>query len=85
VDATPAAGERDRLDWPWGLELVNGDHCVLQRETLSLEPGQTVDYICEQQGAIFGPVNHGQPIWTVNYLANGDIASSLVEVVTAWS
>ena len=39
----------------------------------------------EQNGAVLGEVDHGQPVWTVNYLADGDTASSLVDVTAAWS
>jgi hypothetical protein len=72
-------------DLPWGLELANGDRCTLLHGTLYFLAGQTVYYSCEQNGAILGVVDHGQPIWTVNYLADGDVASSLVEVTVAWS
>jgi len=47
--------------------------------------GETAHYGCEQGGVVFGEVNHRQPVWTVNYLAQGEIASRLVEVVAAWS
>jgi hypothetical protein len=34
---------------------------------------------------VFGEVDHRQPLWTVQYLAGGEVASRLVDVVTAWS
>ncbi len=72
-------------DLPWALELANGDRCTLLHGTLSQLAGQVVYYSCEQNGAVLGVVDHGQPVWTVNYLADGDIASRLVDVTVAWS
>jgi hypothetical protein len=67
------------------LELANGDRCTLLHGTLYQLAGQVVYYSCEQNGAVLGVVDHDQPLWTVNYLVDGDIASSLVEVAVAWS
>jgi hypothetical protein len=72
-------------DLPWALELANGDRCTLLHGTLTVMAGQTAHYGCEDGGAVFGEVDHSQPVWTVNYVAQGDTASNLVEVVTAWS
>jgi hypothetical protein len=82
----PAAGATiDPWDLPWALELAHGDRCTLLGGTLTVLAGQTVHYGCADGGTILGEVEHRQPVWTVHYLAEGDIASSLVEVVTAWS
>jgi hypothetical protein len=67
------------------LELANGDRCTLLHGTLSQLAGQVAYYSCEQNGAVLGVVERGQPVWTVNYLAEGDVASHLVEVTAAWS
>jgi hypothetical protein len=72
-------------DLPWGLELANGDRCSLLHGTLYQLAGQTVYYSCEQNGAVLGVVEHGQPVWTVNYVADGDVASNVVNVTVAWS
>ncbi len=72
-------------DLPWALELANGDRCTLLHGTLTVMAGQTAHYGCENGGAVFGEVNHSQPVWTVNYLAADDAASNLVEVVAAWT
>jgi hypothetical protein len=72
-------------DLSWALELANGDRCTLLGGTLTVMAGQTAHYGCEDGGVVFGEVNHVRPLWTVNYLAEGDVASQLVEVVTAWS
>lgn len=72
-------------DLPWALELANGDRCTLLGGTLYQLGGQIVYYSCEQNGAVLGVVDHDQPLWTVNYLADGDVASSLVDVAVAWS
>lgn len=74
-----------RWDLPWAVELANGDRCSLLRGTLTVIAGQTVHYGCEQGGAILGEIDHSRPVWTVNYIANGAIASDLVDVAAAWS
>jgi hypothetical protein len=75
----------DPWDLPWALELANGEQCTLLRGTLTVLAGQTVSYGCTGGGAILGEVRHQTELWTVNYLAQGDVASTLVPVVTAWS
>jgi hypothetical protein len=72
-------------DLPWALELANGDQCTLLGGTLTVVAGETAHYGCADGGVVFGEVNHSQPVWTVNYLAEGEVASRLVDVVTAWS
>jgi hypothetical protein len=67
------------------VELANGDRCTLLGGTLTVVAGQTAHYGCEDGGVVFGEVNHVRPLWTVNYLAEGDSASTLVDVVAAWS
>jgi hypothetical protein len=87
VEATQdAAGvSLDPWDLPWALELANGDQCTLLGGTLTVVAGQTAHYGCVNGGVVFGEVNHVRPLWTVNYLAEGDVASRLVDVVAAWS
>lgn len=92
ASATTMSGAADTADeviqgWdlPWAVELANGDRCSLMRGTLTVIAGQTVHYGCEQQGSILGEIDHSQPVWTVNYLANGAIASDVVDVAAAWS
>jgi hypothetical protein len=75
----------DPWDLPWALELANGDQCTLLHGTLSVQAGQTVHYGCADGGMILGEVQHQEARWSVNYLAEGEVASSLVDVVTAWS
>jgi hypothetical protein len=72
-------------DLPWAVELANGDQCTLLRGTLIVLAGQTAHYSCLDGGTILGEVQHQDAVWTVNYLAEGDTASNVVEVVTAWS
>ena len=72
-------------DLPWGLELANGDQCTLLGGTLTVMAGQTVHYGCADGGMILGEVQHQASGWIVNYLAEGEVATNLVEVVTAWS
>jgi hypothetical protein len=86
-DAPPGQEQDPFAPWdlPWALELANGDRCTLLHGTLYQLGGQTVYYSCEQNGSVLGVVDHGQAVWTVNYLADGDVASSIVDVTVAWS
>ena len=92
VSAGAGSGAADTADeviqpWdlPWALELENGDRCSLMHGTLVFMAGQVVHYGCENGGMILGETDRGQPVWTVTYLAEGEAASNLVDVVTAWS
>jgi hypothetical protein len=70
---------------PWALELANGDRCTLLHGTLSVMAGQIVHYGCVEGGMVLGQTDRSQPLWAVNYLAAGDVASRLVAVTAAWS
>jgi len=72
-------------DLPWALELANGDRCSLMHGTLIFMAGQVVHYGCENGGMILGETNRGQPVWAVTYLDEGEVASDLVDVITAWT
>lgn len=72
-------------DLPWALELANGDRCSLMHGTLVFMAGQVVHYGCEQGGMILGETDRTQPLWTVSYVAEGEGASNLANVVTAWT
>jgi hypothetical protein len=72
-------------DLPWALELANGDRCTLMHGTLTVMAGQIVSYGCVDGGMVLGETDHSQPVWTVSYLAEGDLASNLVDVAIAWS
>ena len=75
----------DPWDLPWAVELANGEQCTLLGGTLSVQAGQTAHYGCANGGTILGEVQHQAAVWTVNYLAAGELASSRVEVTAAWS
>jgi hypothetical protein len=75
----------DPWDLPWALELANGDQCTLLHGTLTVMAGQIVHYGCVNGGMVLGETNRTQPLWTVSYLADGESASSLVDVAVAWS
>ena len=72
-------------DLPWALELANGDQCELLYGTLTMMAGQVAHYSCANGGIVLGETDRRQPVWTVSYLAEGEVASSLVAVTTAWS
>jgi hypothetical protein len=72
-------------DLPWALELANGDQCTLLHGTLTMMAGQVAHYSCADGGIVLGETDRSQPVWTVTYLAAGEVASTLVEVSAAWS
>jgi hypothetical protein len=72
-------------DLPWALELANGDRCSLMHGTLIAMAGQVSHYGCENGGMVLGETDRSQPVWTVTYLAEGDVASNQVDVAVAWS
>jgi hypothetical protein len=86
-DKEDPPGQEPYLAWdlPWGLELGNGDRCVLLHEIETSLAGETVHYGCEDGGSVFGVVDRRFPVWTVNYLAPDAVSSSLVDVTAAWS
>jgi hypothetical protein len=83
--ADPAEEVVQPWDLPWALELANGDRCSLMHGTELVMAGQVVHYGCEQGGMILGETDRGQPVWTVTYLAEGEVGSNLVDVLTAWT
>jgi hypothetical protein len=89
ADPSPGIQDADEAitawDLPWALELANGDQCSLLHGTLTVMAGQTVHYGCVEGGMVLGETDRSQPVWMVSYLADGDIASNLVEVIVAWS
>lgn len=88
TDAPAASGPNDELapwDLPWALELGNGEQCTLFGGTLTVVAGQVAHYSCTGGGMVLGETDRGQPIWVVNYIAEGEYVTTLVDVVTAWS
>jgi hypothetical protein len=69
---------------PWALELANGERCTLLPGTVDVFAGLPVHYGCSG-GEILGEPDRGRPVWTVSYLADGDVATTLVDVAAAWS
>ncbi len=72
-------------DLPWAIDLANGDQCTLLHGTLTVMAGQTVHYSCAQGGMVLGELDRSQPLWMVSYVGEGERASRLVAVTTAWS
>jgi hypothetical protein len=70
---------------PWALELANGERCTLLPGTVDVLAGIPVHYGCADGGAILGEPDRSQPVWSVAYLADGDVATTLVDVAVAWS
>jgi hypothetical protein len=69
---------------PWALELANGDQCVLGSRVDVVLAGEPVHYDCAGGGAILGHVNRDHPLWTVVYLEDGALATTMVDVTAAW-
>ena len=72
-------------DLPWAIDLANGDQCTLLHGTLTVLAGQTVHYSCVEGGMVLGEMDRSQPLWMVSYMGEGERASHLVAVRTAWS
>lgn len=88
-ETAPPAGADDNLlqpwDLPWALELGNGEQCTLFGGTLTVVAGQVAHYGCTGGGLVLGETDRSQPMWVVNYIAEGEYVTTLVDVVTAWS
>lgn len=87
-DIPAAGGPHDELapwDLPWALDLGNGEQCTLFGGTLTVVAGQVAHYGCTGGGMVLGETDRGQPIWVVNFIAEGEYATTLVDVITAWS
>ena len=70
--------------FPGRLELANGDRCVLGTQIDVVLAGEPVHYDCADGGTILGHVNRDQPLWTVVYLDDGALATTMVDVTAAW-
>jgi hypothetical protein len=82
-----APGEANLGPWdlPWALELANGEQCVLLSEVAGVVAGESVYYGCQNGGSILGDLNRSRPVWTVSYLADGAVGSTLTSVAVAWN
>lgn len=74
----------DPWAYPWVLELTNGERCALLPTPALVVAGQAIHYACPG-GSILGEVDRDQAVWTVAYAADGDLASSRVDVAVAWT
>ncbi len=72
-------------DVPWALELSNGKRCTVQSGEAAVLAGERVSYGCDSNGLVVGEVDRSQPVWTVSYLADGEVGTHVVEVAVAWS
>ena len=79
-----ADGIVDPLDLPWALELANGERCSLLTGASAVLAGQRVHYECDGGGSVIGEIDRGQQVWMVSYLADGAIATTLIDVAVAW-
>ena len=82
-----AAPGTDAESWnlPWGLELAGGEQCLLLANIEVVLAGEAVHYECMDGGTILGVVDRSQPLWTVIYLADDEMVTTLADVAIAWS
>ena len=77
--------EAESWSLPWGLELASGERCLLLANIEVVLAGEAVHYECADGGTILGVVDRSQPLWTVIYLADGEMVTTLADVAVAWS
>lgn len=70
---------------PWALELANGEQCTLLTGATAPIAGLRLNYGCESGASVLGDIDHSQPLWVVNYLADEGYATNLVGVAAAWT
>jgi hypothetical protein len=87
LDRDKEAPAADAVSWnlPWGLELAGGERCLLLANIEVVLAGEAVHYDCADGGTIIGVVDRSQPLWTVIYLADGEMVTTLADVAIAWS
>ena len=86
-DPAAAVAEADPDPWelPWALELANGERCTLLTGASVVLAGERLHYGCEGGGSVLGEVDRALPVWTVAYLADGAVGTTLVDVTVAWA
>jgi len=70
---------------PWALELANGERCTLLTGATAPIAGLRLNYGCDGGASVLGDIDRSQPLWVVNYLADGGYATTLVPVSAAWT
>jgi hypothetical protein len=53
-------------NFPWGIRLANGYHCVAAQGTHDRFHGRVVDYVCSHRVALLRPINRRHKSWTVH-------------------
>jgi hypothetical protein len=81
----PSDNDAETWNLPWGLELADGEQCLLLADIEVVLAGEAVHYECMDGGTILGVADRSQPLWTVNYLPDGETATTLADVAIAWS
>ena len=76
ITGVPGVGKSTTID-ALGTFLTGKDHRVA---VLAVDPSSV-----RTGGSILGDLNRGQPLWTVSYLADGDIGTTLTDVAVAWN
>lgn len=69
---------------PWAFELADGEQCSLATGATAVFAGMRINYFCSGGGFILGDPDRTLPVWAVTYLAEGAVASELVDVAVVW-
>lgn len=81
TNADPGKGT---LAMPWAIELAGGKQCGLLRGATAALAGKRINFGCKGGGSVISEVDRSQPLWVVNYLEDGAMATTQVPVVVAW-
>ena len=86
TESLPEAGANrtDPTQLPWALELANGEQCTLLTGATFAIAGMRVNYGCTGQGSVIGDLDRTLHPWSVSYLSQDGIATTLVKVTAAW-
>lgn len=83
------SNEQDTLDMsqddPWAIALTNGVHCIKRIDSPFSIHGQSVKYVCDNQGFLLGHIQRCELIWKILFLPSrhSDVLKT-VEIATAW-
>jgi hypothetical protein len=83
----PLAGPAPGPAPPWGVELADGQRCILLQGAHSEFGGQVIDYYCNPHLSLLRGLTEAAPLWRARsvVLADGQSRSGPPEVITtAW-
>jgi hypothetical protein len=83
----PEAPAPTDLDFPWGVELTTGEHCLISQGAHSTFNGRPIDYECDNSDLVLlRTPDRNEPLWTFDTAHNGPTPTPgpTVTVRTAW-